>query len=141
LTIGDSVVGSQTRNAASPPIRQIDQIMIRTGNPHELYGFFTETLQLPVAWPMTSPRAGATTGGVGFGNVNLEAIQFPGQKDAQPRLVGLALEPSSLNDSLTELTRRGITFGERRPLIAAGLKNTLWTKGKGVSLALRCLPE
>jgi hypothetical protein len=33
----------------SPPIRQIDHIMIRTGNPHELYAFFTETLQLPVA--------------------------------------------------------------------------------------------
>lgn len=129
VTIGGSVVGSQTRNAASPPIRQIDHIMIRTGNPHELYAFFTETLQLPVAWPITSPRAGVTTGGVGFGNVNLEAIQFPGQ-DAQPRLVGLALEPASLNDSMTELTRRGITFGERRPLIAAGSdgsKNTLWT--------------
>jgi catechol 2,3-dioxygenase-like lactoylglutathione lyase family enzyme len=130
LTIGGSVVGSQTRNAASPPIRQIDHIMVRTGNPHELYAFFTKTLQLPVAWPMTSPRAGVTTGGVGFGNVNVEAIQFPGQKDAQPRLVGFALEPSSLNDAMTELTRRGITFGERRPLIAAGSdgsKNTLWT--------------
>lgn len=61
-----------------------------------------------------------TTGGVGFGNVSVEAIQFPGQKDAQPRLVGFALEPSSPNDSMTELTRRGITVGERRPLIAAG---------------------
>ena len=114
----------------SPPIRQIDHIMIRTGNPHELYAFFTETLQLPVAWPITTPRAGVTTGGVGFGNVNVEAIQFPGQKDEQPRLVSFALEPSSLNDSMTELTRRGITAGERRPLIAAGpdgSKNTLWT--------------
>ena len=113
-----------------PPIRQSDHIMIRTGNPHELYAFFTETLQLPVAWPITSPRAGVTTGGVGFGNVNVEAIQFPGQKDEQPRLVGFALGPSSLNDSMTELTRRGITAGERRPLIAAGpdgSKNTLWT--------------
>jgi hypothetical protein len=130
LTIGGSVVGSQTRNAASPPIRHIDHIMIRTGNPHELYDFFTETLQLPVAWPITNPRAGVPTGGVGFGNVNVEAIQFPGQRDAQPRLVGFALEPSSLNDSLTELTRRGVTSGERRPSIAAGSdgsKNKLWT--------------
>jgi catechol 2,3-dioxygenase-like lactoylglutathione lyase family enzyme len=130
VTIGGSVVGSQTRNAASPPIRQIDHIMIRTGNPHELYAFFTETLQLPVAWPLTSPRAGVTTGGVGFGNVNVEAIQFPGQKDAQPRLLGFALEPSSLTDSMSELTRRGVTLGERRPLIAAGAdgsKSTLWT--------------
>ena len=130
VTIGGSVVGSQTRNAASPPIRQIDHIMIRTGNPHELYAFFAETLQLPVAWPLTSPRAGVTTGGVGFGNVNVEAIQFPGRKDAQPRLLGFALEPSSLTDSMSELTRRGVTLGERRPLIAAGAdgsKSTLWT--------------
>jgi hypothetical protein len=120
----------RSASVTSPPIRQIDHVMIRTGNPHELYTLFTETLQLPVAWPITSPRAGVTTGGVGFGNVNVEAIQFPGQKDAQPRLVGFALEPSSLTDSMTELTRRGVTFGERRPLIAAGAdgsKNTLWT--------------
>jgi hypothetical protein len=120
----------KSSSVTSPPIRQIDHIMIRTGNPHALYALFTETLQLPVAWPMTSPRAGVTTGGVSFGNVNVEAIQLPGQNEAQPRLVGFALEPSSLNDSMTELTRRGITVGERRPLIAAGSagsQNTLWT--------------
>lgn len=120
----------QRSAGVTSPIRQIDHIMIRTGNPLELYTFFTGTLQLPVAWPITSPRAGVTTGGVGFGNVNVEAIQFPAQKDAQPRLVGFALEPSSLTESMTELTRRGITLGERRPLIAAGAdgsKNTLWT--------------
>ena len=53
--------------------------MIRTGDPRELYSFFVETLQLPIAWPMTSPRPGVMTGGVGFGNVNVEAIQFPGR--------------------------------------------------------------
>ena len=125
-----AVVLASQPAAQTPPIRQIDHIMIRTGNPHELYTFFTETLQLPVAWPITSPRAGVTTGGVSFGNVNIEAIQFPGQKDARPRLVGFALEPSALNDSITELTRRGVALGERRPLIATaadGSKRTLWT--------------
>jgi catechol 2,3-dioxygenase-like lactoylglutathione lyase family enzyme len=120
----------QTSARVTPPIRRIDHIMIRTGNPHELYTFFTETLQLPVAWRLTSPRAGVTTGGVSFGNVNVEAIQFPGQKDPQPRLVGLALEPASLADSITALARRGVTLGEPRPLIAAGAdgtKKTLWT--------------
>lgn len=62
---------SQTR-AASQPIRQIDHIMIRTGDPRELYAFFAETLQLPIAWPLTSPRPGVMTGGIGFGNVNVE---------------------------------------------------------------------
>ena len=130
LTMGGSGTAPQTTGAASPPIRQIDHIMIRTGTPHALYAFFTETLALPVAWPITSPRAGVVTGGVGFGNVNVEAIQFPGQTDSRPQLVGLAFEPSGLDESLSELNRRGITSGERRPLTAVardGAKNTLWT--------------
>src|SRR5687767_11523674 len=130
LTAGGTEVGSQTQGATAQPIRQIDHIMIRTGNPRELYAFFTKTLGLPIAWPITSPRAGVVTGGVAFGNVNVEAIQFPGQRDARPRLVGFALEPSGLDESLSELNRRGITSGERRPLTAVGAdgaKNTLWT--------------
>lgn len=128
-TVDGSESSLQTR-ATSQPIRQIDHIMIRTGDPRELYAFFAETLQLPIAWPMTSPRAGVMTGGVGFGNVNVEAIQFPGQTDPRPRLLGLAFEPSALDESLIELNRRGLTFGERRPLVATGAdgsKRTLWT--------------
>jgi hypothetical protein len=104
--------------------------MVRTGDPRELYTFFTETLQLPIAWPMTSPRPGVMTGGVGFGNVNIEAIQFSGQTDSRPRLVGFALEPAALDESLTELSKRGLIAGERRPLISTGpdgSKRTLWT--------------
>ena len=129
LTVGRSESGSQTRST-SQSIRQIDHIMIRTGDPRELYAFFADTLHLPVAWPLTSPRAGVMTGGVGFGNVNIEAIQFPGQTDPRPRLLGFAFEPSALDESLIELNRRGLASGERRPLVAAGpdgSKRTLWT--------------
>jgi catechol 2,3-dioxygenase-like lactoylglutathione lyase family enzyme len=128
-TVDGSESSSQTQ-ATSQPIRQIDHIMIRTGDPRELYSFFAETLQLPIAWPMTSPRAGVMTGGVGFGNVNVEAIQVPGQTDPRPRLLGFAFEPSALDESLIELSRRGLTSGERRPLVATGpdgSKRTLWT--------------
>jgi hypothetical protein len=75
-SVGGSDSSMQTQ-APSRPVRQIDHIMIRTGDPREPYAFFTETLQLPIAWPMTSPRAGVMTGGVGFGNVNVEAIRVP----------------------------------------------------------------
>jgi catechol 2,3-dioxygenase-like lactoylglutathione lyase family enzyme len=128
-TVGGSEISSQTR-PISQPIRQIDHVMIRTGDPRELYAFFADTLQLPIAWPLTSPRAGVMTGGVGFGNVNVEAIQFPGQTDPRPRLLGFAFEPSALDESLIELKRRGLTSGERRPLVATGpdgSKRTLWT--------------
>jgi catechol 2,3-dioxygenase-like lactoylglutathione lyase family enzyme len=128
-TLDGAEISSQTR-ARSQLIRQIDHIMIRTGDPRELYTFFAETLQLPIAWPMTSPRAGVMTGGVGFGNVNVEAIQVPGQTDPRPRLLGFAFEPSALDESLIELKRRGLTSGERRRLVAAGpdgSKRVLWT--------------
>jgi catechol 2,3-dioxygenase-like lactoylglutathione lyase family enzyme len=134
LAVSGSDLRSQTRTGMSGPIRHIDHVMIRTGNPRELYAFFTETLQLPVAWPMLSPRPGVMTGGVSFGNVNVEAIQFPGQTETRPRLIGFALEPSGLDESLSELNRRGITYGERRPLIAAGPDGTRRTQWTNVTL-------
>ena len=62
------------------------------------------------------------SGGVGFGNVNIEAIKFPGQSnDPTPtHLVGLALKPSSLDQSLRELDRRGIAYGAPRPFVSVG---------------------
>ena len=117
---------------SAPPIRRIDHIMIRADDPAKLYAFFTEVLRLPVAWPLMSPRAGVATGGVGFGNVNVETIRFPGQKGEPSRaqLLGFGFEPSALAESLAELDRRGITHGELRPLISTGQdgsKKTLWT--------------
>ena len=122
-------------SAAQPtarPIRRIDHIMIRADDPAKVYAVFTDVLRLPVAWPLMSPREGVATGGVGFGNVNVEAIRFPGQKGEPSRaqLLGFGFEPSPLAASLAELDRRGITYGAPRPLIATrpdGSKNTLWT--------------
>jgi hypothetical protein len=125
-----TVVHVSAQRAAPAPIRQVDHVMIRTGAPHELYAFFTEVLQLPIAWPLMSPRPGVATGGVAFGNVNVEAIQVPGQKDNTPRLLGFAFEPAALDQSLAELDRREITYGERRPLVVAGpdgARTVQWT--------------
>ena len=121
--------------AAQPtaaPIRRIDHIIIRADDPAKVYAFFTDILRLPVAWPLMSPRQGVATGGVGFGNVNVEAIRFPGQQGQPSRaqLLGFGFEPSPLATSLAELDRRGITYGERRPLISTaqdGSNKTLWT--------------
>jgi catechol 2,3-dioxygenase-like lactoylglutathione lyase family enzyme len=117
---------------STTPVRRIDHIMIRADDPANVYGFFTDVLQLPVAWPMMSPREGVATGGVGFGNVNVEAIRVPGQKSQARRahLIGFAFEPSPLAECLAEMDRRGISYGELRPLISPGpdgSKNTLWT--------------
>ncbi len=129
--LGSLHSAAQLKEAGPPPIRQVDHIMIRTDDPGRLYAFFTELLQLPVAWPVMTPRAGVTTGGIGFGNVNVEAIQFPEQKrrSSHAQLLGFAFEPAPLRECLAELDRRGITYGELRPLISMGKdgsKNTLW---------------
>jgi catechol 2,3-dioxygenase-like lactoylglutathione lyase family enzyme len=116
----------------APPIRRIDHIMIRADDPAKVYAFFTDVLRLPVAWPLMSPREGVATGGVGFGNVIVEAIRFPGQRrePSGAQLLGFGFEPSPLAAALVELDRRGITYAAPRPLIATapnGSKNTLWT--------------
>lgn len=119
----------QLKSSASPPVRQIDHIMIRTDDPASIYALLTEILQLPVAWPLAT-RGGVTSGGVGFGNVNVEAIRFPGQKPSHGQLVGLGFEPSSLAECMAELQRRGFTYGEVRPFVLTepeGSKKTLFT--------------
>jgi catechol 2,3-dioxygenase-like lactoylglutathione lyase family enzyme len=130
LLIAGGLDAAQAPVGATPPVRQIDHIVIRTGNPSELYSFLAETLQLPVAWPLVSPRAGVMTGGVGVGNVNLEAVQFPGQSERQPRLLGFAIEPSDLDESVRQLTLRGLAMGGRREIAGQrpdGSRGALWT--------------
>lgn len=120
---------AQLKQLAPPPVRQVDHIMVRADDPSKLYAFFTETLRLPVAWPLAT-RGGVTSGGAGFGNTNVEAIQFPGQKTSQAQLVGFGFEPSPLAECLAELDRRGIVYGEPRPFVVTeqdGSKKTLFT--------------
>ena len=113
----------------APPVRRIDHIMIRMEDPDKFYSFVTKTLRLPVAWPLAT-RGGVTSGAVGVGNTNIEAIQFPGQKPSHAKLVGFGFEPSPLAECLDELDRRGITYGEPRPFVVTeqgGSVKTLFT--------------
>ena len=119
-----------------PVVQHIDHIMIRAQEPDELYAFFVDTLQLPVAWPLAE-RGGVTSGGVGFGNVNVEAIRFPGPS-GEPRpahLVGFAFKPLALDKSLAELKRRGIEYGAPRPFVTTGPDGTKTTSFTNVTLS------
>ena len=87
------ILASYVTTQVTDPIRRIDHIMVRTDTPANLYSFLTETLRLPVAWPLAT-RGGVTSGGVGFGNVNVEAAQFPGQQPTGAQLVGLGSSQS-----------------------------------------------
>ena len=125
---------------AEPPIRQIDHVMIKADDPREVFALFTETLGLPIAWPLEE-RGGVVSGGVGFGNVNVEAIRFPSQASLPSRaqLTGFGYEPSALRACLDELRRRGVPFGPMRPLIVTdsrGAKQTLLAAGTVADVAL-----
>ena len=132
--IGGDSIGAQER--LQPVVQHIDHIMIRAQEPGELYAFFVDTLQLPVAWPLAE-RGGVTSGGVGFGNVNVEAIRFPGQsgEPGPAHLVGFAFKPVGLEKSLAELKRREIEYGEPRPFVTTGPDGTRTTSFTNVTLS------
>jgi len=132
------------RQPAEPPIRQIDHVMIKANDPREVFTFLTETLGLPIAWPLEE-RGGVMSGGVGFGNVNVEAIRFPGQRSLPSRaaLTGFGFEPSSLPACLDELQRRGVPIGPVRPMIvtdSTGARQTLFTNVTLLTLSDTVLP-
>ncbi|HSW38776.1 MAG TPA: hypothetical protein VLL97_04720, partial [Acidobacteriota bacterium] len=58
---------AQEERPRGPVIRQVDHILVESGNPGALFGFFTDTLQLPIAWPLAENH-GYVSGGVGAGN-------------------------------------------------------------------------
>ena len=132
--IGGATADAQRR--PQPVVQHIDHIMIRAQEPGELYAFFVDTLQLPVAWPLAE-RGGVTSGGVGFGNVNVEAIRFPGQsgEPGPAHLVGFAFKPVALDKSLAELKRRGIEYGEPRPFVTTASDGTKTTAFTNVTLS------
>lgn len=68
--------------------------------------------------------------------MNVEAIKFPGQiNDPAPtHLVGLALKPFSLGQSLLELERRGIAYGAPRPFVSLGPDGVRVTSFTNVTL-------
>jgi hypothetical protein len=126
---------AHARERVQHVVQHIDHVMIRTDRPDELYAFFVETMRLPVAWVLAE-RGGVTSGGVGFGNVNVEAIRFLGQiNEPKPTLlVGFAFKPVALSESLAELRRRGLAYGEPRPFVSIAADGTRATSFTNVTL-------
>ena len=118
-----------------PVVRQVDHVLVQSGDPASLFDFLAGTLHLPVAWPVAE-YSGFVSGGVGAGNVNIEVFRLADQKNsapgpqAQARFIGLAFEPFRLADCLPELQARGIEHGPPQDYISTlpnGSRGTLWT--------------
>lgn len=109
---------------AQPVVNQIDHVMVETEDPSVLFRLFTETLGLPVAWPLKDFGM-FTSGGVFAGNVNLEFISFRQRFGGGPPLplgpgqalfTGLAFEPQGSTAAVQkELGKRGLAYGEPKP--------------------------
>jgi len=87
-----------------PVIRQVDQILIESNDPKALFNVFSDTLQLPIVWPMSEHET-YTSGSVSTGNVTLELYRYGTRKNAtvKARYTGLSFEPYPLEDALQEL--------------------------------------
>ena len=111
-------------------VEQIDHILLVPHNPHGLFDFFTQDLELPVAWPFREYGQFAS-GGVFAGNVNLEAAVFSGASvNPQTMIIGIAFEPSvSTEEAVRELDRRQIAHLEPQSFEMGpeGNKLKLWT--------------
>ena len=90
-------------------IKQLDHVMARVDDPDALFTLLTETLGLPVAWPMKSYPA-FRSGGVALGNLYLEVIGCGPRRDADRpgRFCSIAFETPPLEAAVRELSRRDI---------------------------------
>jgi hypothetical protein len=126
---------AQISKRKGPIVRQVDRILIESGDPKALFNFFFADLQLPEAWPLAENQ-GYISGGVGVGNVTLELYRYtqrndaPARKPAEAHFAGLALEPYPLADALRELKTAGIPFSSPEPYVSKlpdGSRGVLWT--------------
>jgi hypothetical protein len=108
---------SGTERAGTAIVRQVDHILLRVDDAAAAFATLTETLQIPVAWPLFEYR-GFHSGAAGFGGVNLEVLQhasgdvpaFAEQAGVYP--IGIAFEPVTVDGAIAQLDARGIGHSE-----------------------------
>ena len=119
--------------SADPVVKKVDHVVISSYDPPALFTVFTETLGLPVAWPMTA-YPGYETGGFQAGNVNVEVLHYgsPGTASGgggETGFYGIVFEPYPLDEVTPELEARGAK--PSKPMVqtgeVAGKPVPLWT--------------
>jgi hypothetical protein len=97
-------------------VKQLDHAIARVDDPQPLFKLLSETLQLPIAWPLRSYPS-FTSGGVTLGNLYLEILSCAPQRDTasspspEARFAAIAFETDSLAESVVELGSRKIPHG------------------------------
>ena len=96
-------------------VKQLDHLVVRVDNPQPLFKLLSETLQLPVAWPLQAYPS-FTSGGVCLGNLYLEVLSSASRRElssssGDARFVAIAFESDSLKQSVGELDSRHLAHG------------------------------
>lgn len=125
---------SSSEPQTEPVVKKVDHITISCTDPAALFNTFTQTLGLPVAWPLSS-YPGFTTGGTYAGNANIETLQFgdPGQPSggAPPFtfIYGIVFESYPLDEVTSEFQQRGADPGEPKDQMREenGQQVKVWT--------------
>lgn len=126
-------IGAEVQTSRVPAkalVSQVDHILIGSQQAEELFQLFSQKLQLPIVWPFGSYGT-FSSGGVGFGNVNIELIRRePSQSRPRSGIVGVALDPNSLTEALAELDAHQVEHTAPAPFYAKdqeGAQHLYWT--------------
>lgn len=130
----DTGAGQDAPRKLPPTIRQVDHLMVQVPDPGQVYQVFSKDLGLPVAWPMVD-YGPFSTGGVSFGNVNMELLNSSTEMRQQglvPEgngIVGVAFQPlEPLESTVQVLDAQNVPHGAIVPFttVQNGTKSTLW---------------
>lgn len=116
-----------------PVIKQLDHIIARTSDANALFSVFSETLQLPVAWPVRSLQS-FTSGGISLGNLYLEILSVGSQSNSDEKEVAsfcaFAFEVDDLKACVKELQKRKLKCSAVVPYVDSpdgGPQRHLWS--------------
>jgi hypothetical protein len=117
--------------AQRPVVKQLDHVVARVDEPRRLFSLLTETLGLPVAWPLASYPS-FQSGGVALGNLYLEVMQCGPRRapSGAGRFCAVAFESPGIERAVEELSRRGVPHTPAAPYVErgeGGARAKLWS--------------
>lgn len=117
-------------------INQIDHILVQTKYAKETFNVLVKVLDLPIAWDIKDFKNIFISGGICFGNINIEILNYEkvlrDQKIVPDKegSIGIAFEPiNSIEETVMELNKQGLKHGKIEPFNEHihGKNKTLWT--------------
>lgn len=126
-----AVPAQQAPALRAPVIRQVDQLQITSVDPDGLFRIFTETLELPVVWPLTRNQQ-YVTGAFSTGNLTVEIYRYEGtQQSPAAHFSGIIFEPYPMDYVLDELKYLRVRHGKPETHVSTlpgGKEGVLWTR-------------